>query len=558
MKLTSNWLTHFEKSGLVSSPRYNESMAYFKQFEKLTPYAKMFSIGTSPQGRRIECIVVAKNKEFSADKAKKSGKAIVLIQNGIHAGEIEGKDACMLLLRDILVTKEKHHLLDNLILLIIPILSVDGHERISHFNRPNQNGPDEMGWRTNSWNLNLNRDYMKADTPEIRAFLKLFNSWRPDFFIDNHTTNGADYQYHITYALEKNGNIDSRLGKWGSEKFLPFVLSEVEQSGFLTAPYIQMKNGTLESGIIESPAPPRLSTGYTAVQNRLGLLVETHSLKPFENRVRSTFAINLAALDYLNKHSVFLKRLNQRADSDALKLKSVPVKFELKENSKSFHFKGFSSFYQKSSITGDDVIHYTDEPVEFAIPFYDQARETKRIKIPKAYIILKEFVEVISILNLHEINIEKLDSEKKLFVEEYSFTNTHFASKPYEGRLCVDTDLIATRQKMKFPKGTFIVRTNQITNRVIVNLLEPEAPDSLVSWGFFNAFFERKEYAEPYIMEPIAKQMLEYDEKLRSEFNERLRDESFRNNPDARLDFFYQRSPFFDIHERKYPIFRLV
>ncbi len=558
MNFSQNWLTHFEKSGLISSPRYEESFAFFEQFEKKTPYAKKFSIGISPQGRSIECIVVAKGKEFTPEKAKKSGKAIVLIQNGIHAGEIEGKDACMLLLREILITKEKFHLLDHLILLIIPILNVDGHERINKFNRPNQNGPEEMGWRTNSWNLNLNRDYMKADTPEVRGFLKLFNSWLPDFFIDNHTTDGADYQYHITYALEKNQNINSALADWSNNQFLPFVLTEVGDAGFLTAPYIQLKNGTLESGIVDSPAIPRLSTGYAAVQNRIGLLVETHSLKPFENRVRSTFAMNVAALECVNNHFRTLKKLNRNADLSSQKLKSLPVKFDLTENAIPFYFKGYKPIYEQSVITGDKIVHYTNEPLEFDIPFFDEVIVTNVIKIPIAYIIPREFDHIVQILKLHGIQTEQLRSGKEFLIEEYSFVDSQFASKPYEGHYCVEVQCQADKKRVHFPQGTFFVQTNQRTKRVIVNLLEPEAPDSFVSWGFFNAFFERKEYAEAYVMEPIAKRILESSKKLRAEFSEKLDDDDFRNDPNARLDFFYQRSPYFDQKEKKYPIFRVV
>lgn len=557
MNFPLNWLTYFEKSGFIQSPRYEESIVYFKQFEKKTPFAKMFSIGTSPQGRSIECLVIAKEKEFTPEKAKKSGKAIILIQNGIHAGEIEGKDASMILLRDILITKEKFHLLDHLILLVIPILSVDGHERISGYNRPNQNGPQEMGWRTNSWNMNLNRDYMKADTPEIRSFLKLFTHWLPDFFIDNHTTNGADYQYHVTYALEKFGNIDLGLSKWGNKQFLPFLVNKVEKKGFLTAPYIELKHEILEEGILETAMPPRLSTGYTSVQNRLGLLVETHSLKPYENRVRSTYAMNVSTLEFLNLHYKILLSLNQKADLTAQKLKSVPVKFNLTNKFKSFDFCGFKSFNKQSNITGNDVVGFTNEPLKFKIPFYNDVRISKIISVPKAYIIPREFEYLIDILQLHDIKCEKIES-KNILVEEYTFTKSVFTQKPYEGKMCVQVICSSKKKKIQVLSGSFLVPTNQRTNRVIINLLEPEAPDSFVSWGFFNAFFERKEYAEPYIMEPIASQMLKNDETLKTEFFEKLKDEEFRNDPKARLDFFYQRSLYFDINEKKYPIVRVL
>lgn len=556
--LSSKWITHAERSNFQHSPRYLESIAYFKQFEKETPFAKMISMGHSPSGRSLECIVAAGKQEFNPAKAKASGKAVVLIQNGIHAGEIEGKDACMQLLRDILISRKYFWLLDNIVLLIIPILNVDGHERISAQNRPNQNGPHEMGWRTNSWNLNLNRDYLKAESPEIKAFLKLFHEWKPDFFIDNHTTNGADYQYHITYALEREGYIDKNLGEWGSRYFLPRMIAAVEQKGFLTAPYIQTKEDSIDSGIIDTPALPRLSTGYAALHNTIGLLVETHSLKPYENRVQSTLAMNIASLEILNAQYKALKKLKRRADEQARAIKMLPLKFNLKETSKHFAFKGFHSFQEQSIITGDEVIRYTNQPVEFEVPFYDSIAPANTVKLPKGYVIPKAFSWVTDLLRLHGVTVDNLKENKKIRIEEYKFEEVEFAQKPYEGRYCTVVRCSSRRRSELFPKGTYIVKTDQQTNKVIAHVLEPEAPDSLVSWGFFNAFFERKEYAEAYIMEPIAKQMLASDEQLQNEFLRKMEEETFRNDPGARLDFFYQRSPYFDIQEKKYPIFRII
>lgn len=554
--MTSKWITYFERSGFTGSPRYEESMRYFRQFERFTPFAKMFTIGTSPQGRKIECMVIAGGKEFNPERAKKSGKAIVLIQNGIHAGEIEGKDASMILLRDILITKEKFHLLENIILLVLPILSVDGHERVSRFNRPNQNGPDEMGWRTNSHNLNLNRDYLKADTTEIRAFLKLFHEWLPDLFIDNHTTNGADYQYHITYALERGPNIDPKIARWGQEVFLPNVRGAVEAKGFLTAPYIQFRAGTIESGLVDAPAPPRLSTGYTALQNRLGLLVETHSLKPYENRVRSTFAMNNAALEIVHRHHRTLKNLNTEADNASARLKHLPLLLNVSDEATPFLFKGFRTGVELSTITGAEVERYSDAPIEFEIPMFNSITAERRVRIPNAYIIPVEFRPLIEIMQLHGINVDQVRTDTHLLVEQYSFSRFAFAAQPYEGRQRVDISCSATKKSVTFPKGTFIVHTAQRTRRVITHLLEPESPDSFAAWGFFNAFFERKEYAEAYVMEPIAQQMLDADPSLRKQFAERLKDQSFKDDPAARLDFFYQRSPFFDMNEKRYPICR--
>ena len=562
--ISKDWLTHFEKSNQLESPDYENTLKYFQKFADSTPYVKIKTIGITPQGRELKVIIVSKDKAFSAEQAKKTGKAIVLIQNGIHPGEVEGKDACMLLLREILITKEKQHLLDNTILLIIPVLNVDGHERVSPFNRPNQNGPKKMGWRTNALNLNLNRDYLKADTPEIKSFLKLFNDWLPDFMIDNHTTNGADYQYHVTYGIETHQNIDRDLVNWIDKKYLPYLTNKVKDDGFIVGPYMEFKSGTIESGILDLPAPPRLSHGYCATQNRVCLLVETHSLKPFANRVFSTKSMMEHTISFVNDNHKEILLLNRSADRQTIKnylvnKKKFPLVLAGNGKFDKFLFKGFEWYDEHSEITGSTVRKYTDNPMEVEIPIFNKANSLKKIIVPAAYLIPPQFSDVIDVIKSHSINFNILNTNKKLKVEKYRFTNVKFAPRPYEGRQLPSFQCNSFSEWIEIEAGTLIVYTNQRQLRVIINLLEPEAPDSFVSWGFFNAFFERKEYAEAYVMEPYAKQMIKDNPDLRSEFYKKLNDdESFRNNEGERLDFFYKRSQFYDKGENVYPIMRLI
>ena len=562
--ILKDWLTHFEKSNQLESPDYENTLKYFQKFADKTPFVNIKTIGLTPQGRELKVIIVSKDKAFSAEQAKKTGKAIVLIQNGIHPGEVEGKDACMLLLREILITKEKQYLLDNTILLIIPVLNVDGHERVSPFNRPNQNGPKKMGWRTNALNLNLNRDYLKVDTPEIKSFLKLFNDWLPDFMIDNHTTNGADYQYHVTYGIETHQNIDRDLVNLIDKKYLPYLTNNVEDDGFIVGPYMEFKSGTIESGILDLPAPPRLSHGYCATQNRVCLLVETHSLKPFSNRVFSTKSMMEHTISFVNDNHKEILLLNRSADRQTIKnylvnKKKFPLVLAGNGKFDKFLFKGFEWYDEHSEITGSTVRKYTDNPMEVEIPIFNKANSLKKIIVPAAYLIPPQFSDVIDVIKSHSINFNILNTNKKLKVEKYRFTNVKFAPRPYEGRQLPSFQCNSFSEWIEIEAGTLIVYTNQRQLRVIINLLEPEAPDSFVSWGFFNAFFERKEYAEAYVMEPYAKQMIKENPDLRSEFYKRLNDdESFRNNEGERLDFFYKRSPFYDKGENVYPIMRLL
>ncbi len=561
MTFPPEYLTHFERSNFLESPDYDETMKYFLQFEA-TGKAEMFTFGISPQGRELKFIVVG-NGDFSPHAARANGKVVVLIQNGIHAGEIEGKDASMLLLREILVTGERADLLQNCVLVIIPILNVDGHERTSPFNRPNQNGPVNMGWRTTSWNLNLNRDYMKADTPEMKALLQLYSSWQPDFFIDNHTTNGADYQYHITYGIETHQNIDRGIADWARQKLMPHVIGQVEAEGFITGPYMELRGTDLAEGIIDWPLLPRYSSGYAAVQNRLLLLVETHSLKSFENRVLSTKAMNAAALEFINAHHNDLKNVNYFADTHTVHdylhdHKSFPLVIEGTDEFEKFTLKGFETTERESEITGSTVPMYDASPKEFDIPLYDKAEVKIEVEVPFAYVVPREFAYLVDIIKLHGIEVKTINEPEAVLVERYRFTNAEFAPRPYEGRQRVTCDVERFAENTILPEGAFIIYTQQRALRVIMHLLEPQSPDSFVSWGFFNAFFERKEYAEAYIMEPIAQQMLKDNPALRDEFEARIEDdEGFAEDAGLRLNFFYERSRYFDRGERVYPILRL-
>lgn len=563
-KINYEWLTHFEKSGMLESPDYENTVSYFEKLQNESPFVHIKNIGSTPEGRDIKVVIVSSDKTFTPLEAKKSGKAVVLIQNGIHPGEVEGKDASMLLLREILITKEKEDLLNNVIILVIPVLNVDGHERLSPFNRPNQNGPKQMGWRTNSLNLNLNRDFAKADSPETIAFLKLFYEWVPDFMIDNHSTNGADYQYHVTYGIETNQNLDENLSKWITRKYLPYLTAKVESDGFLTAPYIEFKNGNIESGIKNWYAPPRLSHGYCAAQNRVCLLVETHSLKPFENRVNSIKSMMIHTLEFINDHHKELIQLNVTAENNTIKKYCInrepfPLILEGTDTSQPFNFKGFQWNDEDSSITGSNVRKYSGTPVEITIPIYNEVVVKKSISLPFAYFVPVQFAGIIERLRYHHIKYFRFRIDKLVNVERYKFNNVSFTPFPYEGRQLLKFDCEKFEEEVLIRKGTFWIPVDQRQLRLIVNLFEPEAVDSFVNWGFFNAFFERKEYAESYVMEPYAKVMLENDSELEQEFLKKINDdEGFRNNPAERLDFFYKRSPFYDKVENIYPIYRVM
>jgi hypothetical protein len=564
-QITDEWITYFEKSGFTATPGYDMSMEYFQKLADYSPWAEFKSFGISPQGRELKFLIVSKDKAFSLPESKEILKPIVLIINGIHSGEIGGKDASMLLLRDILITKEKEFLIDSVTLLIVPIFNVDGHERMSRYNRINQNGPEEMGWRTTAQNLNLNRDWMKADAPEMRAMLKLYSEWLPDFIIDTHATDGADYQYTVTYSVEKFSNIYSGTANWLKDKFIPSLENGVKEKGFLVHRYIYLKKWSegLDGGIIDWASSPRFSTGYAALQNRPCLLIETHMMKPYKERVYSTKAMLETVIEIVNTNATDLIDLNLEADIKSAEnlleqKKHLPVSFEESDKYDLIDLKGYEYYREPSQISDSDKLVYSDVKKEFKVKFYNDIVPIDSVQLPEAYLIPKEWSNLVDVLKTHGIQVSPLEVDTLIEVAKYHFKTVKFDTTSYEGRQRVNFEYDLIREKRNVPSGTFYISTNQRTIRVIANLFEPKSGDSFIRWGFMNSIFEQKEYFENYVMEKIAEEMLSKDAQLREDFQTKLNeDEEFRNNPEERLNFFYKRSPYYDKNYQVYPLMRI-
>lgn len=560
-----DFITKAEETGFTETADYEETMEYFRKLDEASGNnSKMIKIGVSPQGRDLNCFIAAKGGEFTPAKARNAGKPVMLVINGIHSGEIMGKDASAILLRKILITKEKESLLDSVVLLVIPIFNVDGHERSSKYNRINQNGPNEKGWRYTAQNLNLNRDFTKADAPEMKAFLELYNEWLPDFLIDNHSTNGADYQYTITYAISKSLDVPPSIRNWVRNEFVPFVEKGTEEKGFLISPYVEYRKRDLNNGIEDWMPMPRFSNGYTSIQNRPGLLIETHAIKPYKDRTLSTVAVMESVLELINKDPKKLIEINLEADKYVINHyveegNAYPVSFEITDKSDPFLYKGKEYDTRYSIITGNEMNFLSDKTFEKEVPYYSYAKVTDSIYIPKAYIIPQEWMDVIDVLKLHGVKMEQLGSETDFTVEKYKFSDVKFRNTPYEGRFIPSYTFKIFEEVITANEGDYIIYPDQRAIGAAVNLLEPKYEDSFVKWGFFNTIFQYGEYFSPYKMEPVAKKMMEENPDLREEFEQKLtEDESFRNNYWRRLYFFYERSPYYDEKYNVYPVMRVI
>jgi len=561
----ASWQTPAEASDYTRTPRLDETLAWFERLARHSPLVHIDSFGTSPQGQTLPLVLVATGGEFDAARARASGKEIVLIQAAIHAGENEGKDALMALVRDIAVHGLHHDLLEHVVLVLLPVFNVDGHERFSPYGRINQNGPEEMGWRVTANNLNLNRDFAKADAPEMRAWLRLWNAWRPDLLVDMHNTNGADYQYALTWAFERAGNLHPAVAAWQEDRFNGRIAPAMADQGWPLFTYVMMTDrNDLRAGLLEWASSPRYSTGFAAVENRAGLLLETHMLKDFRTRTRVNEALLLELLRALAHEPGSLRDAVRRADADTIARAArsdaaLDVAFATTDDTREVEFLGYEYTTRESDLSGGTWVTYDqDRPRTFRIPMRDQFEVTTRIALPAAYLVPAEWSSVIDRLQWHGIEFERIDAEREIEAGVYRFRDVAFSPRPVEGRQVVsgfETTLATERSRV--PAGSALVRLDQHKANTAVHLLEPEAPDSLLYWGLFNAIFEDKEYAEPRVMEAMAREMLAADPALRAAFEQRREDPDFAGDPRAILRFFYQRTPWFDDALNRYPVLRL-
>nr|WP_237158886.1 M14 family metallopeptidase [Shewanella khirikhana] len=550
-----SWATPFEQSGGIKSPDYQTTMAWLDKLVSHSKYLSKVSLGKSPQGRDIWMIVASKEGLATPDALAGTGKPSVLVQAGIHSGEIDGKDAGMMLLRDI-EHGGKSELLESANLLFVPIFSVDAHERASKYNRVNQRGPVTMGWRTNARNLNLNRDYAKADTKEMQLMLAAINSWNPSLYIDVHVTDGIDYQYDVTFGYNLKQGLSPASFAWLDGSYRPAVEAALSAAGHVPGPLVfALDNADIRKGMSLWNASPRFSNGYGDARHLPTILIENHSLKPYKQRVLGTYVMLEQTLKTVGQQATALKTAIME---DSFRYPAqVTLSWKEETQASGWDFKGIGYSVEKSPISGADVVRWNGEPVTYEqLPVIGNTAPDISVSRPEAYYILPQWQEAIDKLALHGIRFERLQKATKLKLGRYSFSNPEFGAKDYEGRQRVKADTVLSTVETTLPAGTVKVSTEQALGDLAILLLEPQSPDSLLQWGLFNPIFTRTEYMEQYAVEPMAAEMLAKDPALKKAFNEALKDETFAADPAARLRWFYERSPYYDAEYLKYPVYR--
>lgn len=554
-----------ERSGYLQTGHYDEVIALCDAFARRYPDAvRCITFGTTPEGRPMKALVVTRSGALTPADAKAKGIPVLLVQGGIHAGEIDGKDAGFLALREALDGSAAQGDLDRQVLLFVPVFNVDGHERFGPWNRPNQNGPDEMGWRTTAQGYNLNRDYVKADAPEMQAMLALVNDWDPILTVDLHVTDGAKFRHDVSYQVEPVNSGDP--GMRGAGRALRSAVADaVRKQGSLPLTFYPsfVDNDDPASGFADNVPTPRFSHGYFQLRNRYAMLVETHSWKDYPTRVRVTRNSIVAVLDQTARRGKAWLALAKAADARAQRLGGTAVALDYKTGDAvhTIDFLGYAYTRTPSEVSGALMTRYDDtKPQVWKVPLRDTIVSDHVVDAPKAgYLVpAAQAARVGATLKQHGIEFRILDAPMAgAAVQVFRAEKASFATQPSEGHQRTTLEGTWSAETRDVGAGALFVAIAQPKARLVMAVLEPQAPDSLAAWGEFNNAFERKEYMEAYVAEDVARTLLAKDPALKTRFEQRVAsDPEFAGSPQARLDFFYRLSPSWDESYNLYPVLR--
>ena len=545
------WITPIEATGFDRTPSYATTRAWLDRLVAASPLLRLEVFGHTAQGRALYAIRAA--------KPGTAPKPLLFVQAGIHAGEIDGKDAGMMLLRDIAL-RGKGRLLDRADLVFVPIFNADGHERTSPTNRPNQRGPANQGWRTTAQNLNLNRDYLKADTPEMRAMRTYINRLNPALILDLHVSDGVDYQYDITFTFpgwKGSPTHSPAIGRWLDAHYRPAVTSALARAGHIPGLYVEpIDPRNPEKGALLSPDTPRYSTGYGELARQPSVLVETHSLKPYRQRVLGTYvlveeSLRLVGTEGAGLASAIVTDRAARPATSVLTWKPISTPFFTITD-----FKGITHEAYRSAASGRDEIRWLGRPVNLAMPVFIQAPDVVAT-LPAAWWVPATKPEVIALLKLHAIEFETIAEARTITLDMVRLRGPKLKEAD-EGHvpLAVAAYAHASRSE-SFPAGSVRVSSDQPLGLLAAAMLEPESPDSLLAWNFYPEILMRTEYIEGYVIAPLAERMLASDPALKAEFEAKLAAEpKFAADPDGRLAWFYERTPYYDERYLLYPVGR--
>ena len=547
----------YEKNN-EQSTTYQEMLDFYRILDEKYDQMQILDMGKTDIGKELNLIILSKDKLFDPVQVRKQNKGVLLINNGIHPGEPEGIDASMMLVRDLL---EKNSIPKDLVICIIPVYNIGGMLNRGR-SRVNQNGPESYGFRGNYQNLDLNRDFIKGDSKNSQVFQKIFNIWQPEVFVDTHTSNGADYQYIMTLIHPQKDKLNPILAGYLAEYMLPDLYSKMKASGFEMTPYVNSIEETPDSGITGFLETPRYSTGYAALHNAIGFMPETHMLKPYNQRVESTYRFIEHVMALFQRDAVSIIENKQKADAFVKAQNSFPLQWKLDDkNFKFFRFKGYEAKYKPSEVSALPRLYYDrNEPYERDIRVFDHYVPSEIVEKPLAYIIPQSWQRIIDLMLLNGVEVKRLATDTDMELDMYYIEDYKTVSKPFEGHyLHSQVKLQVQKQRVNFYAGDYIIYTNQPKNRYIVEVLEPQAVDSFFNWNFFDSVLGQKEHFSNYVFEDEAARLLaENSDLLRDLQEEKKKNQEFRDNSTAQLDWIYKRSVHYEKTYMRYPVGRMI
>ena len=556
---SQNTLTPYEKGNKNLTATYQETIDFFLDLERNFPTIKIKEMGLTDSGLPLHLILFNPEAVFDLQKAAKT-KAILLINNNIHPGEPDGVDASTLLLRDLAFGKI--NLPKNTIVAVIPFYNISGTLNRNSTSRVNQNGPESYGFRANGRYFDLNRDFVKSDTKNARSFAALFQEVNPDVFIDNHVSNGADYQYTLTYIQTQHQKIGKNLGDFIKEEMTPEIRKQLKVNNLESIPYVNVFGTTPESGYSQFMDLPRYSTGYASLFNTIGYMPELHMLKNFEDRVNATYAFMKTTLNYTDANYLTIKKLRKENLINFKPKANYTIQWQIDSTKREqMSFLGFEAGYKKSLISGKDRLFYDqNKPFNKQISFYPDYKSVKEITIPTAYIIPKTWWNVVELLKLNNITMHRLEKDSLIRVEKYRIEGFKTAKEAYEGHYNHYQTIVSRKmESILFQKGDWIIPTEQAGVKFLLETLEPEAVDSYFNWNFFDGILQQKEWYSAYVFEDLAVEVLNQNPNLKNEFEKKkATDVVFSNDGAAQLQWIYLHSTYYEKGHLEYPVYRLV
>lgn len=552
-------ITHFEKSNGTESAPYFEGIEWWENFYSENN-VRVIDLMETDAGYKINLVgLSSESVEFT--KVKESNKTVILINNAIHPGEPDGVDASMMLFRDLVSKPELNKLLDDCIVLCIPYYNIGGALNRSSTSRANQDGPVEYGFRGNAQNLDLNRDFIKCDSKNAKGFAKLLQAFNPDIYIETHVSNGADYQYTMTYLATQPDKLGFGMGKYLRDKMIPSLEKSMTAKNETMVPYVNIHGGPLKDEIHTFYDLPRYSTGLTTLHQMFGFITETHMLKPFDKRVEATYKFLLSAIEFGATNNKEIKAKRKEAKKQVAEAEYLPFDWQIDTTKfKTINFLGYEYRYKKSAVTGADRLFYDREkPISKKVKYYNQMNITKAAKKPKFYILKQGFWEVADRLRANGVELKRLATDTTISVRSYRVLDFETVKNPYEKHY-LHSNVTYTLKEIDYPfyKGDYLIPMGTDKDRFVVEVLEPDAPDSYFNWNFFDAVLQQKEWYSAYVFEDKAEQLLNENSQLKIDFVlKKKHDKDFASNQQAQLYWIYKQSPNYEKEHMRLPIFRI-